>query len=243
MLNCRSVLCLGLFLLGSLVASCRRVPLLNRPVDAKFSIQVEPADEPGVYELSGQVTLPAQTQLTVAAVRYLPVAETAAPGTVQNETYAILDYAEAEVNPQGWRSQLNLWEIAPDGTFQESWQQHQQRLQLQVTPHEQVLFLAILTPSETLPRLEDQLDQVNLAFPRDQVRYTLSGDRYIQVSQVKEIPLPTGRTAPPPPDPLAVNGGWGERYLLVDEPPNPISLEFPDERRTSAPRSPDEILR
>jgi len=247
MLNCRLAACLGLTLLGGLMTGCRQVPLLNRPVDATFSIQVEPSDEPGVYRLSGQVTLPEQAQLVVAAVRYLPidppVTETGMVGTDAEATYAILDYEAAEVTTQEWQSTLNLWQIAPDGTFQESWQQHQDQLQLRVMPRDEVIFLAMLTPTDTLPRLEEQLSQTNLAFPRDQVRYTPNGDRYIQVSHVKPVPLPTGRTAPPPPGPLAVNGGWGERYLLVDEPPNPVTLEFPGDRRTTAPRSPDEVLR
>ena len=39
------------------------------------------------------------------------------------------------------------------------------------------------------------------------------------------------------------NGGWGDRYLLVPEPPLPYTLDPADERQTTAPFAPDELLR
>ncbi|HEY9643918.1 MAG TPA: hypothetical protein V6C57_25735, partial [Coleofasciculaceae cyanobacterium] len=89
---------------------------------------------------------------------------------------------------------------------------------------------------------EQQLAEQGLRLANGTVRSTSEGQRYAQVNQTLAIALPTGETTPPRPQLDEVNYGWGYRYLIPNEPPNPYDLEFPGDRQTNAPPRPEEFL-
>ena len=63
---------------------------------------------------------------------------------------------------------------------------------------------------------------------------TVNGDRFLQVMQTVYAALPTRKQNPIGVISDDLNGGWGNRFLMPDEPPNPNNLEFPANRRTNA---------
>ena len=109
----------------------------------------------------GETRLPKDTQITVAAVRYLSVDDALDGGAAAQfnptPTYSILAYQSAKVAQGKWQAQLNLWQVANDGNYRESWQLEQSRLGLSLKPAEKVMFLATLTPADDLSAIEQQL--------------------------------------------------------------------------------------
>ncbi|MBF2000604.1 MAG: hypothetical protein IGS38_07785 [Synechococcales cyanobacterium M58_A2018_015] len=237
-----------MLLLATFCSGCTQIEIPQRLLSSRrqsnvdFAVQVTAAETPGVYRVSGQADLPNRTQLTVAAVRYL-YPEAPAVATGAEPTYAILDYRLVQVERGEWNTQLNLWKVAADGRYQEEWQIDQQRLGLQWQPDDNVVFLATLTPIERLAKLEQQLARRGRRFASGTVLSTAEGQRYAQAHQLLSVALPTGSTTPPPPRPEAHNYGWGDRYLIPQEPQNPTQLQRPAERITTAPRRPEELLR
>lgn len=207
----------------------------------------------GVYAIAGETRLPENTQITVAAVRYLAVDELPADKLPVDSllvnssqynptpTYSILAYQSAKVTKGKWQTQLDLWQVARDGKYQESWQLEQSRLGVSFKPSEKVMFLATLTPADDLSALEQQLAKRGMRLSSGTVRSTSEGQRYAQVNQSLAIALPTGKTAPPTSAEEA-NFGWGDRYLIPQEPQNPYDLQFPGDRQTNAPPMPGEFL-
>lgn len=216
--------------------------LPNVSTDASFQLRVSPSRQDGVYTVTGMTNLPDESPIAIAAVRYLhpdgnlPASEHSKP------TYSILAYQDVEVNSGQWQANLNLWEVAPDGKYQEVWQIEQSKLGLTLDPDKDVLFLATLAPTDALWTIQQQLENQGIKVDKSLIRNTLDGDRYVQASQIMPIPLPTASTAPPPERPQDVNGGWGPRYILLPEPPNKKKLEVLDERRTDAPLAPGEFM-
>ena len=228
----------GITLVLALSSSCATLRLPGSQESASLNVQTVEAGSKGVYQLSGKTNLPDRTRVAIAAVRYLYPPDQKATATT---SYSILDYQETEVSQGQWQANLNLWQVATDGTYQEAWQRQQKKLQVPVRPAPDVVFLATLAPA-SLPDLEERLFNLQLRLDQD-VRTTQEGDRYVQVSQIQPVDLPTGKTNPPPIRPEDINGGWGRRYLILPEPPNTIQLQRPSERQTNAPMTPDEFLR
>lgn len=216
------------------------LPSLSTNVN--FQLRVTPSGRPGVYTVEGNTNLPDSSRIAVAAIRYLrsdkPLSQSLSP----NQTYSILAYQDVEVNKGKWQATLNLWKVAPNGQFQEAWQLEQSKLRLSLEPETEVTFLATLAPTDSLSETEQQLEKQGIKLVSSVVRNTSDGEQYVQASQVLPIALPTGQTTPPSQRPEDVNGGWGPRYLLLPEPPNPNKLERPNKRRTDAPLSPAEFL-
>lgn len=214
----------------------------NQASTVDFQLQVTPAQRPGVYIVRGTTDLPDSDRITVAAIRYLRPDNPVVLTSSQNPTYSILAYQEAKIANGKWETALNLWQVAPAGQFQETWQLDQAKLGLSLDPEPEVTFLATLAPTDSLAALELQLAKQDRKLTRSLVRSTAEGERYLQASQVLPIALPTGKTVPPQPRSEDANGGWGDRYVLLPEPQNPIKLEQPGKRRTDAPLSPAEFL-
>lgn len=212
-----------------------------KPVN--LTLQVAPAQQPGEYDLTGQADLPDRTEMTVIAVRYLFAND---PGSRQLNpapTYAILDYQSAAIAQGKWQARLNLWQVAPDRRFQESWQLAEARLISQIKPDSTILFLATLAPLDQIDKLETLLQQRGQKLAQGILRGTSQGERYAQIHQALTLPLPTGRSAiAPSPRPEDDNDGWGKRYIIPKEPPNPTQLEAPNDRRTDAPAKVEEFL-
>lgn len=241
----------SIVLLLILTTGCSEAPLILQRLPslipglsskADFQLRVTPAGRSGLYTVAGNTNLPDQTRITVAAIRYLKFDEQPSKNIGSNQTYSLLAYEDIKVNKGKWQATLNLWKIAPDGKFQESWQLDQPKLKLSLKPENEVTFLVTIAPTASLPELEGKLERQGIKLVSRLVRNTADGQRYIQVSQILPIPLPTGKTTPPKPRPEDVNGGWGNRFLLIPEPPNINNYEKPKERRTNAPLSPNELL-
>ncbi|HBB36170.1 MAG TPA: hypothetical protein DDZ80_11360 [Cyanobacteria bacterium UBA8803] len=217
--------------------------LPNLSTDANFQINIKPSNRSGVYTVKGTTNLPSSSRIAVAAVRYLrqPNQLYVSPG--QKFTFSVLAYQDVEVNNGQWETTLNLWKVAPSGKFQEPWQLDQSKLGLSLEPEPEVTFLATLAPTESLGEVEQQLQKQGIKLASTLIRNTIDGQRYVQVSQALPIPLPTGSTTPPPQRPEDINGGWGPRYILLPEPPNKRQLEMPNQRRTDAPLTPNELMR
>jgi hypothetical protein len=233
---------ISVVLLTVLMASCAQFHPFSQWAQVDLDMQVTAAESPGVYAVVGSANLPDQTQITVLAVRYLhPVAPTVSLNT--NPTYSILDYQSTQIMQKRWQVNLNLWKVARNGQFQESWQAEQQQLSLSLESDADVIFLATLAPVEQLPQLEQQLATRQIRLARGVVRSALDGQRYAQVNRLVSVALPTDKTNPPLLRPEDLNGGWGDRYLIPQEVPNPVKLEQPNHRRTNAAPALEEFMR
>lgn len=224
----------------SISMGCRQVEMPEFTVgttarDLDITMQVERVGDSGAYNVTGRTNLPDNTDLTIAAVRYLNPAQPVTGNANAAPTYAILDYQSTTVADGQWRTTLGLWEIAPDGVYRESWQRDQTRTKLQVNPEPDVHFLVTLAAPDQLEAVAQQLTEAGLEFPTSMLRTTAEGIPYLQMQQTLAIALPSGSTTPPELTAQDINGGWGERYLLVAEPPLPYTLKPTDERQTDSP--------
>lgn len=160
-------------------------------------------------------------------------------------SYIILDYQPVTVQEGQWQTELNLWQVAKDGRYQESWQLHQEKLALQWKAEPEVIFLATLLidgAADRLQVLQNQLAERQLILNRTLIQTSLEGEQYFQSMQLLKVALPQSKTAPPPLQVQDINGGWGRRYLLVEQDPLPGTLAFPDQRHSDAPGSPQEFI-
>lgn len=224
--------------------TARQLPTLlpDLSTDGNFQFSVTPSGRPGVYAVAGTTNLPNKTRIAVAAIRYLQPGKDVPENPKPNLTYSILAYQDVKVNQGKWQTTLNLWKVAPSGKFQEAWQLEQSKLGISLKPEPELLFLATVEPTDSLSELESLLQKQGIKLVSNIVRNTVEGERFIQSNQLLTVGLPTGQTTPPKPRPDDLNGGWGPRYLLIDEPPNTNKFEQPDKRRTDAPISPNEYL-
>lgn len=229
-------------LVSGVLSGCNQLQFFYQWSEVELDMRVATTDTPGVYSVIGRANLPENTEIAVAAVRYLHPDDRAAAQLNPNPTYSVLAYQPVKVEQGKWQIDLNLWQVARDGRYQEAWQLEQPKLNLSLKPDETVIFLATLTPAAELSELEQQLAKRGIRLPRGSVFSTSEGFRYAQVHHAMAVSLPTGRTTPPPERPEDRNGGWGDRYIIPQEPQNPTNLEFPENRTTNAPASLDEFL-
>ncbi|NJN58651.1 MAG: hypothetical protein HC879_14730 [Leptolyngbyaceae cyanobacterium SL_5_9] len=231
---------LSIALVLLLSTGCTQLKLPIQRGDVSLDIRTVTPQPAGVYTIAGNTDLPKGTEITVAAVRLLtPEGAIAAD---PDPVYSLLAYESVKTEGDIWQAELNLWEVAPDGRYQETWQLEQSRLGMTFEADGKVIFLATLAPLETLTQLQQRLAQRGLEFASNIVRTTAEGEQYIQSVRVEAIALPTGVTTPPPTRPEDLNGGWGNRYILVPEPPTEVEYEFPQERKTDAPARIGEFL-
>ena len=204
-----------------------------QPVD--ITIAAEAVGQ-GEFELTGSAPLPDATVLTVAALRYLQPPQALGP----TPTYTILDWQNTAVTDGQWATRLTLSHTAADGSRYEPWQALEPPLQLQATPGEQVKFLVVLPPGAALDSLTPQLRQAGYEITSALVHTTETGEAFLQAETVQTLPPPPSSAALAAE--LPANGGWGERYRLVSEPPLPYELQPEDTPQTTAPGSPTEFL-
>ncbi|OUL22012.1 hypothetical protein [Nostoc sp. 106C] len=177
-----------------------------------------------LYRVNGSTNLPESSRVTVTAVRYLrPTAEQ--PGALLNSDAntkrSILARQIVQVKQGKWQADLNLWQVAPNGSFEEEWQANQ--IQMKLTPESDVTFIATFDPVGQWEKSDNHKSQEKLKLENYRlegklVRFTNEGEKYAQVSQTLSIPLPTGKTTPSLPQPEDLNGGWGNRYQILPEP-------------------------
>lgn len=221
------------------------LPIAGAPAKVELQLQVSPASTPGMYEVTGDANLPNDSQLQVMAVRFLHPANQSSRDLNPKPTYAILAYQTVEVNQNKWQATLNLWKPASDGKYQESWQFEQSKLSLPLDADSGVTFLATYAVddhSKSSLKIDQQLKEQEKILENGVLLTTVDNRRYVQSLKKLNVPLPQGRTTPPPLKIEDINGGWGKRYLMPGEPPNTIKLEFPEKRRTDALPSPKEFM-
>ncbi|MEH2320846.1 hypothetical protein [Nostoc sp.] len=222
----------------------------------KVEIQIEnvqPISSKGVYNVVGSSNLPESSKITVAAVRYLRPVSGQAEALLNSDTNtnrSILARQIVEVKQGQWEAGLNLWQVSPNGSFQEAWQANP--AQIRLFPEDRVTFVAIFDPASQWEQSDNQNPQ-KLKSENQQleklesklIRFTNEGEKYLQVSQSLTIALPTGKTIPLRPQPEDLNGGWGNRYQI---PPQSIAskttlLAPTKNRQTNAYVTPSEFLR
>jgi len=194
----------------------------------------------GSVAISGRTNLSDNTQLTALALRYL---EPAQPLTNSaKSTFSILDYQTIPVQQGQWEAELDLWQVAEDGRYQEAWQDQANQLNLQVKPQDTVHFIITLAPEQFLDALSRNLGQNRMQLSSDLLRTNDSGELLLWAEDSRLVNLPEGRTSPSHNLAQQANGGWGERYRLVPEPPLPYRLTPEDIRKTTAPAAAAEFL-
>ncbi|MGH8002471.1 MAG: hypothetical protein ACREPR_24345 [Brasilonema sp.] len=216
----------------------------NQKAQEKVQLEiksVEPAGGNGLYNVVGSTNLPDSSQIAVAAVRYLLPTGSQQAGILNDEANnnrSILARQIVEVKQGQWQANLNLWQVAPDGRFQEAWQAYQKQMKLR--PDSNVTFIA------TFERAE-QLKKSNLQLEGKQLRFTNEGERYLQANQTSPISLPVGKTTPPLEKPQALNNILGNPSVIQIKTPtltsNTSFLRSAKFRQTNAPLKPSEFLR
>lgn len=233
----------GLLLVLTLVAcgGCRTALLPSSPPPPEATTLTLEANTMGAGEfaLAGTTNLPNGTQLTAIALRHLTPAR-ANPG--DEPLYSVLDYQPVTVANGEWSTQLNLWQVAADGRYQEPWQAQIDTLDLAAQPSDTVQFAVALAPHHLGAALSGKLTQAGQRRLAGGSRVTPDGEPFLWVAQSLAVALPSGQTTPSADLLARTNGGWGDRYLLVPEPPLPYTLTPADQRQTTAPFDPDELL-
>ncbi|MBD2110969.1 MULTISPECIES: hypothetical protein [Cyanophyceae] len=223
-------------------AGCQTALLpASPPVPEATTLTLEAtAQGNGKFALVGTTNLPNDTQLTAIALRHL-LPQRNTPG--DRPLYSVLDYQPVTVANGQWSAQLNLWQVVADGRYQEPWQAQADALDLAAQPSETVQFAIVLGPHHLGAALNGKLAQNGQQRLANVLRVTSGGEPFLWADQVLAVALPSGQTTPPADLLARTNEGWGDRYLLVPEPPLPYTLTPADERQTTAPLSPDELLR
>ncbi|MBD2088418.1 hypothetical protein H6F67_00835 [Microcoleus sp. FACHB-1515] len=216
----------SLLLLLAIVFCTSCTAIERNTASVELSIrQAQATGRPGAYVVSGNTTLPNETRITVTAIRDFESTET--------PVYAILDRQYAVVEQGSWQADLNLWQPAPDGRLQESWQLS--GLSTPADPAATVTFLATLDPANQPAGLRDQVEAEDDATQASLVRFTTDGELYLEASRQVNVPLPSGRTAPPAPTPAAAPRTSGKPVEQTIDRDQPWS-------KTDAPLRPDQRL-
>ncbi|HEY9908112.1 MAG TPA: hypothetical protein V6D18_10990 [Thermosynechococcaceae cyanobacterium] len=229
----RVLLSAGLTLL--LITACTSA----RPPQVELSFKVDPSGRPGVYLATGTTNLPDKSRITIAGIRYL-TDKNLNRSTPAN--YSILARQTSEVAQGKWEATLNLWQVASDGRYQEAWQLNQPQLRFSTQPTEQVTFLATFEPDNQPAAVNQQLAKDGQEFNTALIRFTETGQRYLQISQTLAVGLPSGSTTPPVA--TDANGGWGDRSAPIQETAAPGRPNPPLQgSQSNAPLSPSEYAR
>ena len=229
-----------ILLLIALCASCSS----PKPPAIDLKLNVQAGNGPGLYNVTGSTNLPDQSQITVAAIRYLLPRGQELLDPDQNATYSILARQIVKVNQGKWQASLNVWQVAPDGRLQEAWQLGSSQTGLALNPATEVSFIATFDPAGQLPTPKQQAMKIQ-DIQGSLVRFTTEGQPYVQASQSLQVALPVGRRPPPVLTAEEINGGWGNRYQLKPEPPvaNSSRPEPIETNQSNAPLSPSEFMR
>ncbi|NEQ97308.1 MAG: hypothetical protein F6K30_11380, partial [Cyanothece sp. SIO2G6] len=156
---------------------------LTSPMIDLNIVQVDSTGEEGRYRVTGNTTLPDQTEITVSAIRTL---EAIADGT---SAYSILDRQIAVVTNGTWETQLNLWRVGLDGQFQEPWQINEELTQVTFEHQGEVTFAAVLEQKDAgqFRRIVENQDTPEL---RRIEQYNDDGELYLRTTKMRALALP-----------------------------------------------------
>ncbi len=212
----------------------------------------------GQYKVIGSTNLPKASRIAIAAVRYLRPAnaeQSIDSNADLNVNRSILDRQIIRVNDKGeWEANLNIWQVAPNGSYQEVWQVNQ--AQTTLTPESDVTFTATFDPGSQADITEKPSEKPgNQKIPESQpqiqelegksLRFSDNGEKYVQASLSQSVSLPITKTTPPQQQAEDINGGWGDRYIIKPEAIASGSIPAPPtkSRQTTAPLKAAEFLR
>lgn len=160
----------------------------NNTVDIVIE-QITETGQPGQFILTGTTNLPDKTTLTVSAVR-LVNAPNISDLTPEGSQHAILDRKSALVRGGRWQSQLQLWEVGSEGTYQENWQTIVGSAVDPASSSPSVDFLATLEPGDlaksNLMARSDLLEGANSPL----LNFTPDGEPYLKAIQSRVVALP-----------------------------------------------------
>lgn len=210
-----------------LASGCDRLPVIGRGGENPIALTIEQIAEtgqPGAFTLSGTATLPNQTPLTVSAVRRLST-EANDPSSGSAPLFSVLDRKSAVVQDGRWQAQLELWEVSPEGFYQESWQQADKGLGLSQASAG-VEFRATLEPMDlSRTKVKNRsaiLDQATNPL----LNFTPGGQPYLKVSESRVVALPSSSVMASTGIPTANRSGWQGRSL-TDNPANSLTEQQP----------------
>lgn len=188
--------CYFISLLGLLTIAPGCVSINSSPIE--LSLQATPTNRPGLYTVSGETNLPEGTPIVVQGIRYVN------PAAKSDQTnYSVLARQVVKVSQGKWQATLNLWQITPDGRYQEAWQQTQPRMRVDLRPSSEVIFSAMTEPVDQVQALEQTLQKQGKTLKEDMVRSTPDGQWYLEAKESLIVKLPDGQTAPGlSPDPI-----------------------------------------
>jgi hypothetical protein len=219
-------------------------PQFSSPNIELAILQVDPTNSPGAYVVTGNTTLPEQSQITVAAIRLINEVSDSTGGDRQ-PIYEILDRQFARVRNGQWDARLNLWRIDVDGDFQETWQITQPYLATQFDPSPEVIFSATFDPAQQFQGFQEAIEEGNRLARASLAQYNSDGELFLQASRKLAIALPTGSTVPLESSPSLVK-------VIDRDPGEPISAGIASDTestasaaqsRSDAPLSPNQFLR
>ncbi|RMF69966.1 MAG: hypothetical protein D6742_01410 [Cyanobacteria bacterium J069] len=239
---------LSFMAVGSLSCASAPANLLNIPKSntlLNLSIRQVQDDGSGAYTITGTTSLPSKTKITVSAVRYLVAGVGPETNSETDIPYAILDRQIAEVDQGNWQAELNLWQIAPDGKFQEAWQLSQQAADVISDPDANVTFLATFDPVNQPENFKAEVERQDASLQATLARFTTDGELYLQAAKTLAIALPTGQTTPPAASRFADVVRRSKRTPTASRTASQpdANQESISWRKTTAPLSPDEMLR
>jgi hypothetical protein len=199
----KSIFPILIVLLGLLLTGCQSMPSLlpNRQPLTLTIDQITPDGTPGQYALHGQTTLPEGTELIVTAVRPLIsstpeviLSEDAIPSTLARTTVSVTQDGR-------WQTQLQLWQISPEGHYQENWQGQDPTAALGLSPGQDVMFAATLSPSALARTQQKNLQDLRRLGNHPIFNVTPAGEPYLETQKTLTVPLPNSNltaTVPPP---------------------------------------------
>ncbi|MGB6294645.1 MAG: hypothetical protein WBF90_00500 [Rivularia sp. (in: cyanobacteria)] len=179
---------------------------------------IQREDSRGLYKVAGTTNLPESSRIAVTAVRYLRSVKNGEQIIGDNNekiNRSILARQIVEVKQGKWEADLNLWQVASNGNYEEAWQLHKDYKNL--TPESEVSFIATFNPVGQLPASDkENTQQLTAQYQQlegKSLRFTNEGEKYVQASEYRSISLPIGKTTPPQ-QAKNFNDGWGNRYQL-----------------------------
>ncbi len=245
----KATLLTGITLLLGLLSACTQ----SQSTPIIFSLKVESSGRPGIYLASGTTNLPDCSRIVISGIRYLqpfndstplrPIdANATAYATANYATanYAILDRGVAEVNQGKWEAKLNLWQRNSDGSYYETWQPQQQSFGRSFRASEQVAFTAIVEPENQSVAIRQHIQKQNLQ--SSLLRFTESGQPYLQASQVLPVSIPAEKITPLATSSFDQNSTWENRARLKPTSSGGV-LVLPKKKQIDSPVPIDGFVR
>jgi hypothetical protein len=200
-----------------------------------------------MYTISGSATLPDQTQITVAAVRLLEAPQNR-DDDMTEQSYEILARQSASVDQGAWQTNLNLWQVASTGDFQEAWQISQTHLETDFIPSPEVTFTATFDPTQQPLEFQSRIEEEGNLARQSLAQYNSDGELYLQASRTLTLALPTGSTAPADAtEPIVKLTPSSSTPQIVEttavDGGNETAESVTTRSRTDAPLTPQEFLR